>query len=227
MRDVIEAAISKVIAEDTAYPADASDRARAAIDVLRKGIADKHIWNAAFEDAKAALARDYDKTQGLLWRKFSQAQYNLIYFLEPGQATLRNVNTWAGQIEQLLNDKAKALKWMHRFSGPAVDTNVAELERAWPAKDEVLKYLEGVRTWAMVQPLIDQAKPFVVKGRKPSERPSNIYSPPPASMEIKQLVAAKLREITDPLVPEAVENLHKYFVDRLSPGLVKSSPLQR
>lgn len=223
---VIEEAINSIIIEGEEYPEGATERAKTAIDELRKAIADKHIWNVDFEECKQSLTRQFDQFGDPMRMKgISQDAYNLMYTLSPSLINLRNIVKWTSHVEKLLNNKEEAGKWVNRIVPSSIalpadfvrKDQIPHLEEIWHARDEVLGVLQKTKTWAMVQPLIDQAKGYVQKGRKPSVKPSNIYTPPVASINIKNLVIAKLKEIVDPLTPQAIENLYNYFVGIVEP----------
>jgi hypothetical protein len=116
---------------------------------LNEGIQRKHVWNVDYEDAKHWLGR--------VWEEVSNSLYNQ-YYPCGGSEIYR---TWSD------NDPRHNLPVNQLSYAPGYVKKLKAVKKA----PELKPYLQALEEAAVLAELLKTVKPFIVKGRKPSENP--------------------------------------------------------
>lgn len=210
----------ELVADD--YPVGIFDKGKVALDMLRKGVAEKHIWNADYNDIKFILGRNMEHATKIHSPGVDELVSHFVYNTSEGSPyTFGSLPRFIRDVRSNMNDEAKS-----RF--PAVDSGNNNYDKRnkdilenWDAMlVKVDKYLKDVETWLQVIPLMKEVKPYIEKGRKPIVRPEGyiprIYVPPMPGLAAKVLVEKKLKEIVESQRAELVEKITKSGIEKLS-----------
>ena len=201
------------------YPVGMSDKGKEALGVLKKGIADKMLYNADYEEIKFRLSRDFEKS-GI--RSVSDpALSNFLYHASDSLLSLNSINKYARDVRKFIQKRDMS----PFFPSPQYPREQNESEKKivenwdfYAAGAE--KYVREVETWLVVVDLLKEVKPYVVKGRKPIERGPDyvprVYVPPMAGSAAVNLVQAKLVEIVEAQRAGLVDKITNNTVDSLS-----------
>lgn len=123
-----------------------------AVKTLEDGIQTRHIWNVDFENAKYQLSRAWDRVEGILYTPLSDLWYRSdgseSWKMWEDNDPRHNIPT------HQLSYVPGYLKKLKTIKAPELKTYIKAMEQA-----------------AELAGLLKAAKPFIVKGRKPSENP--------------------------------------------------------
>lgn len=200
------------------YPMGMSEKGKAALETLKRGIEAKSIFNVDYEEVKRILNRDFEKSDSQV--VFDQGLRAFLYHASYSLLGLNNIGKYARDVRAFI--KTHDTKMF--FPNPAFPREQTEVEKKvvenWDHyASESEKYLRGLETWIPVYLLIKEAKPFIVKGRKPVEHPPGweprVYVPPMPGAQAVSLVKAKLEEIVEAQRGELTGKIVKSVVARL------------
>jgi hypothetical protein len=192
-----------------------------ALDKIRKGLVEEHIFNVDYEDAKGRLSRDFEKasfgTKGT-----DHAFSSFIYHAQPSLLNLNSINKCARDIRAFI----KARDTSSFFPNPAYSSREQSEEEKKIVENwdyyavEAEKFVRDFETWAFIVPLFKEVKQYIVKGRKPIERPPGyeprVYVPPMPGAQAVSLVKAKLEEIVEAQRAGLVDGITERTVASLS-----------
>lgn len=148
-----------------------SPRVLAAIDVIRRGVEDRHIRNAEFKDAKFTIDSAVYKTQDKLSiDKFrpKEDESGSRYVTDPRWSLVTDMKWDIGSNLHSIKSGAKKLAKMKKQVEALDDAEVTEFY------EEVTRF---VNFWIEIANLADEAKQYIVMGRKilpPEERKTKI-----------------------------------------------------
>lgn len=203
MHEIVEQAFHATAAKyqwGTDYPWFLDERGKKAVDVLRRGLADKAIWNVDLKEAVFTLTRDYEETV----RKAEEINDVSFYRIFNSLSQLHTVNTLIRSCEKFLK---KPEVPDYYFSSRDYD------DQAIKSPQDITKFQEkhikeilipGVRNmipilraWADVQEMRVQLKPLVKMGRKQVGEGKPVYVPPPQAAESLKKVDRILRDLIE------------------------------
>lgn len=207
----------ELIADDV--PVGMSEKGKAALAMLREGLANKKIYNPDFEDAKSILSRDFEKAISAMMNGKLPLLGKLLYVAGDASFSLNSISKPAREIRGFIQRKDFAE--ISRYYQPQYDNTAQTIIDNWNAyAADAERYLKDVETWAVISSLIKEVKPYIVKGRKPIERgpdyvPSQ-YVPPMAGTQAIKMVMGKLSEIVESQRASLVDRMTRNSVEKLS-----------
>ena len=173
----------------TDYPWFLDDRGKAAVDVLRKGLEEKSIWNVDLKDAAFTLTRAYQDTV----KKAEEINDVKFYSLFNKLLDLHTVRPLIKLCEQFLK---KPVVQSHYFYPELFG---AELKQK--IEDVVIPGVRNMipilQAWADVQDLRVQLKPLIKMGRKQTGEGKPVYRPPAQAVESLKRVDQILRDLIE------------------------------
>lgn len=153
-------------------------KTHAAIDTLARALEAKTIYNAEWKEAKEILSRVFESDANNLASKLMDNNPN----------KQEGYNQWNAPIDYKNYSALYTLKSMIKLMEKAN-------QKEHPFKAEYAQFIDYQKTWLIAVDLIEQTKPFIVMGRKPSEKPSDVYIPPAPSKNAVVTVRKVLEEI--------------------------------
>ena len=198
-----------ILAEE--YPYGMNERAKEGYAKLLEGISRKQVWNAEYKEWKSyTLGRNFER----VIEEKSSAMPFLYQFENLYGASLDSFVTLTNLKNKLIKFR-KALKnadgdefynyiLAHQygtdFEKLRNDPRILEIRDNWnQVVARVEDFVKKLETWIPVADAFEEAKKYIVMGRKPIERPEGyvprIYVPPMAGASAVALVQKLLREI--------------------------------
>lgn len=215
-KQILKVAFNVVAGE---YPYGMDDRTKPFYEKLKQGFENKSIFNVDYEDIKFRFNRCFEGLDDNL-RKTNEYLNLFLYLCAETSLNFVSINKYIRNIRSIIQSKNKDKINECLTYGHLKDKATYILDHYDEILREADEFIQGIESWLPVIAMLKEAKNYIVKGRKPIERPegyvSPIYVPPLASNSAKQLVEAKLKEIVDAQKDELINKMKSYVIKAYS-----------
>ena len=189
----------------TAYPLEASDKSRAAIDLLNKAKVDKMVLNPIYQDAKSRFNSDIENRVAWYRGEYLKGNlYNVAYRVDALPFSLREVPKAIKGLKKIVDSPA-----LPSFFTGFSDSFSEEYARTnWLTLREGMRtYMKVLESWLPIVALLDELKPLIVKGRQPNPNAVQAFQPQKADSTTEKIVIDVLNQLATPLKPKVIDSL--------------------